>query len=181
MATLYKAWRFFQDRIVGYAAAIVLLGVTLLTVVEIFRRYLFGQTFHWSQDAVTYFIVAATFIYFGTCQAQRTHLAVTMLPEWLRRSGRVKLGLAVQATGSLLGFLFVVAFVWWGYPAADRALRLERMTESMIIPLWPFMYTLLVGFAVMGVTLLFQLYRDVMRLAGSDPFPWEPQHLEMEL
>ncbi|UYN97445.1 MAG: TRAP transporter small permease [Enhydrobacter sp.] len=181
MVTIYKTWRFFQDRVVGYAAALILLGMTILSVVEIFRRYVQGQTFHWGQDAVTYFMVTATFIYFGTCQAQRTHLAVTILPEWLRRSGRVKLGLAVQAIASLLGILFVVAVIWWGHPAAERALKLERMTESMIIPLWPFMYALLVGLALMGVTLLFQFYRDVMRLVGRDPFPWEPNHLEMEL
>ena len=181
MVTIYRTWRFLQERVLGYMAAAVLLGVTVLAVVEIFRRYVAGETFHWGQDAVTYLLVSATFIYFGACQAQRTHLAVTLLPDWLRTTGRVKLALTIQALASLLGLLFVVAVVWWGYPAAERALKLERMTESMIIPLWPFMYMLLVGLGMMGVTLLFQFYRDVMRLAGRDPFPWEPEHQEMEL
>jgi TRAP-type C4-dicarboxylate transport system permease small subunit len=180
MGAIYKGWRFLQDRVVGYAAALMLLGATVLACVEIFRRYIEGQTFHWGQDAVTYFLVAATFLYFGTSQAQRAHLAVTIVPQWLMSGGRPQLSYAVRAVASLIGILFVAAFVYWGLPAAERSLRLERMTESMIIPLWPFQYMCLLGMGMMGVTLVFQFYRDVMRCFGRDPFPWDSDE-ELEL
>jgi TRAP-type C4-dicarboxylate transport system permease small subunit len=166
--------------VIGYAAAAMLLGATILACVEIFRRYFEGQTFHWGQDAVTYFLVAATFLYFGTSQAQRAHLAVSLLPQWLMAGGNVRLAYAVRALGSLIGALFVAAFVYWGLPAAERSLLLERMTESMIIPLWPFQYLCLIGMGMMGVTLAFQFYRDVMRFFGRDPFAWESDD-ELEL
>jgi TRAP-type C4-dicarboxylate transport system permease small subunit len=47
--------------------------------------------------------------------------------------------------------------------------------------MWPFQYALIVGMAMMGITALFQLYRDVMRLFGRDAFPWEPDHDQLEL
>jgi TRAP-type C4-dicarboxylate transport system permease small subunit len=182
MNQLYRGWRFLQDRIFGTLAAVTLFCATLLAVIEIFRRYLLGQTFYWGQDAVTYFLIAATFLYFGTAQAQRTHLAVTVLPEWLMRSGRTRLAFAVRAAASLLGALFALAFIWWGLPAAERTMRLGRMTESMVIPLWPFQYVLLVGIASLGLTLLFQFYRDfLLALTGRDPFPWDTPHDDFEL
>ena len=178
---MYRGWRFLQDRVVGYLAAAMLLGVTVLSLVEIFRRYVEGRTFYWGQDAVTYFMVAATFLYFGASQAQRAHLAVTLLPDWLLRSRRRRLGHAVRAVGSLLYLLFVIGFIYWGMPGAERTMALGRMTESMIIPLWPFQYVLLAGMAMLGVTLLFQLYRDIMRMLGRNVFPWEPDFEDLEL
>lgn len=181
MEATYKAWRFLQDRVIGYAAAWTMLGVTVLAVLEIFRRYVMGSTFHWGQDAVTYFMVSTCFIYFGAAQAQRAHLAVTLLPDWLKDSGWIKVALVVRSTALLLSLLFVFGFVYWGLPGAERSMRLDRMTESMIIPLWPFHYVLLVGMAIMGITMLFQLYREVMQLFGREVFPWDRDDHELEL
>jgi TRAP-type C4-dicarboxylate transport system permease small subunit len=182
MNTIYRAWRFLQDKILGYFAALILFSATILGVIEIIRRYLFGYTFYWGQDAVTYFLVGAAFLYFGVAQAQRTHLAVTVLPEKLVQSGRLRLGFAVRASASLLGLLFVAGFVWWGWPAAERTMMLGRMTESMVIPLWPFQFVLLFGMITMGVTLFFQFWREfILALTGRDPFPWDTSHEDFEL
>jgi TRAP-type C4-dicarboxylate transport system permease small subunit len=181
MATLYRVWLFFQEHIVGTLAAVTMLVVTVFAVSEMFGRYLAGHTFQWGQDAVTYLVVAATFLYFGVSQAKRAHLAVTVVPDWLRAGGRVDLALAIRAIAALCVVLFAAAFVWWGLPAAERTWRVGVVTESLALPLWPFQYALIVGMAMMGITALFQLYRDVMRLFGRDVFPWETDHDELEL
>lgn len=181
MDALYKGWRFLQDRVVGYVAAAALLGATLLACIEIFRRYVEGRTFHWGQDAVTYFLISAAFLYFGASQAQRAHLAVTIVPDMLLQRGYRRLAYGVRATASFLGVLFVIAFVYFGLSTAERAMNIGRLTESMIIPLWPFMYALLVGMGFMGVTLLFQFYRDVMRIFGHEVFLWDPDDEEFKL
>jgi TRAP-type C4-dicarboxylate transport system permease small subunit len=177
MATIYRAWLFFQEHIVGTLVALLMLGVTVFAVSEMFSRYLLGRTFHWGQDAVTYSVVTATFLYFGVSQAKRAHLAVTLLPE----GGRVDLALAIRAIALLCVVLFVAAFVWWGLPAAERTFRVGVVTESLALPMWPFQYALIIGMATMGITALFQLYRDVMRLLGRDVFPWETDEDQLEL
>ncbi len=182
MNTLYRGWRVLQDRVLGGVAAVTLFLATLLAVVEIIRRYVFGVTFYWGQDAVTYSLVAAAFLYFGVSQAQRTHLSVTVLPEWLGKAGHKRLAFAIRAVASLLGMVFVLGFVLWGWPAAERTMRLDRMTESMIIPLWPFQFVLLVGVATLGITLFFQFWRELMlATTGRDPFPWDTGHEEFDL
>jgi TRAP-type C4-dicarboxylate transport system permease small subunit len=181
MATVYRAWLLFQEHVIGTLAALTLLVVTIFAVSEMFGRYLLGHTFAWGQDAVTYLLVTATFLYFGVSQAKRAHLAVTVLPDWLRAGGRVDLALASRSIATLCVVVFAAAFVWWGLPAAQRTWRVGVVTESLALPMWPFQYALIVGMAMMGITALFQLYRDVMRLFGRDVFPWETDHDELEL
>jgi TRAP-type C4-dicarboxylate transport system permease small subunit len=181
MATVYRAWLLFQEHVIGTLAALTLLVVTIFAVSEMFGRYLLGHTFAWGQDAVTYLLVTATFLYFGVSQAKRAHLAVTVLPDWLRAGGRVDLALVIRSIATLCVVLFAAAFVWWGLPAAQRTWRVGVVTESLALPMWPFQYALIIGMAMMGITALFQLYRDVMRLFGRDVFPWETDHDELEL
>lgn len=181
MARIYRIWLFLQEHVVGTLAALIMLAVTVFAVGQMFSRYLAGHTFHWGQDAVTYFVITATFLYFGASQAKRAHLAVTLLPDWLRAAGRIDLALAVRAIASLCVVLFVAGFVWWGLPAATRTWRVGTVTESLALPMWPFQYALVLGMAMLGITALFQLYRDVMRLFGRDVFPWEPDDDQLEL
>jgi len=83
----YAAWRGFQDRFLGPAAALLFVGSTLLALLEVVRRYAFGQSFEWQQDAVTYFILSGVFLYFGISQRRDAHLAVTLMPELLAHFG----------------------------------------------------------------------------------------------
>lgn len=181
MSRAYRIWVVFQERVIGYAAAGMILGVTVLAVVEIFRRYVQGRTFYWGQDAVTYFLIGATFLYFGATQARRDHLAVTALPDWLRARGYDRTLLFMKLTSTLFSLFFLWGLVYWGLPAADRSRLLGRLTESMIIPLWPFQYILLLGLALMGITMIFQLYRDVQALRGKEVFPWDKSEEGLQL
>jgi len=56
-----------------------------------------------------------------------------------------------------------------------------RTTQSMILPLWPFQATLLVGFALMALVTLFHLYQDVQALRGRKVFPWAPVEEGLEV
>jgi TRAP-type C4-dicarboxylate transport system permease small subunit len=181
MATVYRVWLFFQEHVVGTLAAVTMLAVTAFAVSQMFGRYLAGHTFHWGQDTVTYMVVAATFLYFGGSQAKRAHLAVTLLPDWLRARGQVDLALVVRSIAALCVVLFAAAFTWWGVPAALRTWRVGVVTESLALPMWPFQFALVAGMAMMGITAFFQLYRDVMRLLGRDVFPWETDDDQLEL
>lgn len=181
MARIYKAWLFFQEHIVGKGAAVLFLVMTVFAVTEMFNRYLIGRTFHWGQDAVTYLIVTATFLYFGASQAKRAHLAVTALPDWLRSGGWLKVAVGIRAFTLLCIVLFTATFLYFGVPGAERTYRMGTVTESLMLPMWPWQYALLVGMAMLGITALFQFYRDVMRLFDRDVFPWESDYDELEL
>ena len=168
MEKAYAAWRAFQDRFLAYAGAVLFVGATLLALLEVGRRYLIGASFDWQQDAVTFFILSGVFFYFSVSQRREAHLTVTLIPElfnvfggrWRRAAEIVKLVALVFACA------FMTAVVWWGIPEVEDALKYESRTESLAFPMWPFLAVLLVSFAFMAITMLFQIYRAVQALRG---------------
>jgi TRAP-type C4-dicarboxylate transport system permease small subunit len=162
----YAAWRAFQDRFLGYIAALLFVGSTLLALVEVGRRYLLGQSFEWQQDAVTYFILSGVFLYFGISQRRDAHLAVTLVPELLSHFGLHKLDVAIRLFARVFSLLFIAAVVWWGIPEIEDAIKYESRSESLSFPMWPFLAVLIVSFVFMAITMAFQLYRSVQALRG---------------
>ncbi|MGH6661799.1 MAG: TRAP transporter small permease [Rhodospirillales bacterium] len=183
MERAYAYWRAFQDGVLARAAGLLLLGCTLLAITEIFRRYILGVSFEWQQDAVTFFILSGVYLYFGISQRHDEHLNVAVLPEVLGAIGpRARLAAeVVKVIAQAFAFVFLLVVVWWGIPEVNDALKYAGRTESLAFPMWPFLTVLLVGFALMAVTLFFQIYRGIQKLHGRtvlvDPADGEgPSH-----
>ena len=174
MEKAYAAWRAFQDRVLARAAAFLLIGCTLLALVEVVRRYLFGFSFEWQQDAVTFFILSGVFLYFAISQRHNEHLNVIVLLEVLQAAGpRARLAAEwIKLVALVFSFLFLLAVVWWGIPEVTEGIHYGTTTESLQFLMWPFLATLLVGFAFMAVTMAFQIWFEIQKLRGR-PVPDE--------
>ena len=170
----YAAWRAFQDRFLAYAAGALFVGSTLLAILEVGRRYLLGVSFEWQQDAVTFFILSGVFLYFSVSQRRDAHLTVTLIPELFNVfGGRWRTAAAaVRLFALVFSLLFMSAVVWWGIPEIEDAWKYESRTESLAFPMWPFLAVLLVSFAFMALTMLFQIYFAIQKLRGR-PAPDE--------
>jgi TRAP-type C4-dicarboxylate transport system permease small subunit len=175
----YAVWRAFQDQVLARAAAFLLIGCTLLALAEVVRRYLFGFSFEWQQDAVTFFILSGVFLYFAISQRHNEHLNVIVLLEILQASGpRAKQAAEIiKLIALVLSFLFMLAVVWWGIPEVEDGIKYDTKTESLEFYLWPFLATLLVGFAFMAVTMAFQIWFEIQKLRGRS-VPDEPGLLD---
>lgn len=168
MERAYRLWREFQERLLAPAAAAVMLGCTLLALLEVVRRYAFGVSFEWQQDAVTFFILSAVFLYFGISQQRGAHLNVNLLLSLLEAFGpraRRAAGF-IKVFATAFSFVFLLAVAWWGIPEVLDSLRYSGRTESLAFPMWPFLAVLLAGFALMAVSLFFQVYRGIHELRG---------------
>ena len=168
MENAYALWCAFQDRVLEPVAALLLLGCTLLALLEIFRRYVLGLSFEWQQDAVTFFILSGVYLYFGVAQRHNSHLNVALLTESLETVGPRTRYVAdiVRLVALVISFVFMLLVVWWGIPEVEDALKYETRTESLAFPMWPFLLVLLAGFGLMAVTLFFQIYRQAQKLRG---------------
>jgi TRAP-type C4-dicarboxylate transport system permease small subunit len=178
----YAAWRAFQDRLLAPAAAFLLLGCTLLALLEVVRRYIFGVSYEWQQDAVTYFTLTAVFLYFGIAQRRGTHLTVDIFVHTFRSFGPRAQRVAefVEVGATVFAFLFILGVVWWG---AEEVLEVQRdapRTESLEFPLAPFLWALLAGFAGMAISLFFQSWRGVQKLRGREVLvePSDPHEIK---
>lgn len=168
MEKAYAAWRAFQDKVLGRATALLLVGCTLLALLEVVRRYVFGVSFEWQQDAVTFIIMSAVFLYFSNSQRSGSHLSVTLLTDTLQAlgPGAQKAAAVIRLLALILSFLFLILVLWWGVSEVREAVHYESRTESLAFPMWPFLAALYAGFIFMVVTLFFQIYRDFQKLRG---------------
>jgi TRAP-type C4-dicarboxylate transport system permease small subunit len=175
----YLVWRAFQDRLLAPAAALLLLGCTLIALLEVVRRYMFGLSFEWQQDFVTFFTLSGVYLYFGIAQRHGSHLNVALLTESLETVGPRSRRVAeiVRLVALIFSFVFLVMVVWWGLPEIEDSLKYESRTESLAFPMWPFLLALITGFAFMAVTMFFQIYRQVHKLRGRSVLE-EPQEAE---
>jgi len=164
----YVVWRAFQEKILGPVAALMLLGCTLLALLEVGRRYLLGDSFYWQQDFVTYVILSGIFLYFSIAQRNESHLTVMLFVELAEAVGprAHKAAEIVRLAGLAFSLLFLLAVVWWGIPEVHESQKYNTRTESLLLPLAPFLWVLLIGFAFMAVQLVFQVYRGVQKLRG---------------
>lgn len=181
MERAYAFWRAFQDRVLARVAALLMLGCTLLALLEVIRRYVFGFSFEWQADAVTFFILSAVFLYFAIAQRREDHLNVILLTEVLVAAGprARRVAAFIKLIALVLSFLFMLAVVWWGIPEVRESIHYESRTESLAFPMWPFLMTLLTGFTFMAVTMFFQIYREFHRLRGRTVLeePPEPEEI----
>ena len=168
MEKAYVLWRAFQDRVLERVAAVLLVGCTLLALLEIVRRYVFGVSFEWQSDAVTFFILSGVFLYFGISQRHGEHLTVTVVLETLDPIGprARRAAEAIRLIASIVSFVFLVLLAAWGVPELADSVRYESRTESLAFPMWPFLAVLIAGFAFMAITLFFQIYRAIQKLRG---------------
>lgn len=175
MEKAYALWRAFLEKVLARAAALLLIGCTLLALLEVGRRYAFGYSFEWQQDAVTFFTLSGVYLYFSVAQKRGSHLSVTVLPELLAVAGpRAKLaGELVKLFALGFAMLFLAAVVVWGTPEVEDAVKYESRTESLSFPMWPFLLALLLGFAFMAITMAFQFYFGIQKLRGR-AVPEEP-------
>jgi TRAP-type mannitol/chloroaromatic compound transport system permease small subunit len=177
----YRIVRFITDDIIGKCAAFVMFSATMMAIVEIFRRYILGVVYDWGQDAVTYFMVSAVFLYFIVVQAHRSNLAMLAAVDALKKRGYIKLVLTIRMLITALSLYLFTNFAFWGMPAVERAEMMGRKTQSMMLVIWPFQACLMIGFGLMAIVTLFQLYQDIQAIRGKTVFPWAPvdEHIEI--
>ena len=177
----YKCIGWFIEKVIANCAALVMFLATGLAIVEIFRRYILGVTFEWGQDAVSYFMISALFLYFCVTQYKRSHLAMRAAVDALNNKGFIRLTQCLRILASVLTIYIGANFAMWGMPIVERSAMMGRKSQSMILDIWPFQLCLVIGFGLMTLVGIFQLYQDIQELRGKSVFEWAPKEEEIDL
>jgi TRAP-type C4-dicarboxylate transport system permease small subunit len=167
MESAYQWWKGFQDKWIAPVAAFLLLLPIILAVIEVIRRYIFGVSWEWQQDLVTYSILAGSYLFFSTTQRQNAHLRVTLFVAFLIKKVPL-LGHLMVLLAQLCSVLYLGYFTVYGFKMTQNSYESGRLVYSQVMPFWPFFLILTVGMAFMLVAFLFQIYREIQSLAGRE-------------
>jgi len=164
----YASWARFEQSWIRPVCSVLFLGPVLVALVEVFRRYLLGESFPWHEDFVIYSTLAAIWLYFGVAETSRSHLRVTILLDYLRLAGPGGSRVAdlLEVIAHAFALLYVVAMFYWSVSFALKLYGLGMVTFAQTFHVWPFAAVLSVSFAFVAISIVFNLYRATSRLLG---------------
>jgi TRAP-type C4-dicarboxylate transport system permease small subunit len=148
----------------GYAGALVLLAIIVLTMIEVISRYVLNNPLILSDELGGYAMVMVTFLGLAYCAQEKGHIRITFLVERLNplTAGRIRILTLV------LGLVLVAVAAWVSWKFLGDSFRRDMRSNSMLrTPLkWPQM-AIPVGFTLFALVLLGQLVVAFKRMRAG--------------
>jgi TRAP-type C4-dicarboxylate transport system permease small subunit len=145
------------SRLLGYVAGIALLGMMLLTCADVLLRYL-GHPILGCYEIVMFLASAAVGFAIAYTQTERGHIAVEFFIE--RLSKRIRTAIAIVNLCICIGMYSILA--WQLFMHGTKLWRIGRVSETLEISYFPFVYGIAFGCAVMCIVLVTDL-RQILK------------------
>jgi TRAP-type C4-dicarboxylate transport system permease small subunit len=146
-------------RVMIIAAMVVLVGMMMLTVSDVFLRYIFKNPVPDSQQITEYLMVCVAFLGMAWVAVKNEHISVNLIvPRFSQK---------VQAIFDSVTYLFglgvLVLISWRTFIESTFVRKTETDTLLLDIPAYPFYIVLGFGIAVLCLVMLIQLIQHVTK------------------
>jgi TRAP-type C4-dicarboxylate transport system permease small subunit len=150
-------------RIENVLAASALGLATVIAIVAVLLRYLFGVFLFWSEEAIIYLIIYSTFLGAVITLRHNEHVNVDIFGAFLKKRGRR--ALAVIAAAITVVYLACIGFFAW--LLLFEPFSTSTITPSLKLPLWVVEAAVPIGLTLMLLRALEILVRNAR---GTDAF-----------
>jgi TRAP-type C4-dicarboxylate transport system permease small subunit len=160
-------------------AAVGLLGLMLLTVVDVIRREVTGRSIQGAIELAPLILLGAVVLGLGHGEMTKTHVRTTLVTARLPTRWR--------AGVRLVAYLICLALlVWWIDASFDRAVDAYNFGDAtpgfVGIPTWHVRALVPIGLTLFAVALALRAYDEVQTLRGKERLEHEvagdPENLE---
>lgn len=155
-----------MERLVRWMALLAgatLVGLTLLTAVDVTLRAAFNAPIYGIQEVTELGLVLVTVLGIAYCAWTRAHIvidvALGLQPRWLIK--------ACDAVLPLVGAALMAVAAWRSFEEGAEALARAAHTNVLRIPQWPFFMLIALGLAAYAVVLLIQAVRPSRLPSGG--------------
>jgi len=147
------------NRIMVYIAAIALFGMMMITVADVIGRYVFSSPIKGAWELVGFMLVGASAFALGYCQLRKGHIRV----DFLLKRFPEKMRAALTILANFLGLAAFSILCWQVVLYAQYYLSITRgdATDTLHIPIFPFVLVLAIGTGMMALVLLFDLVHSI--------------------
>jgi TRAP-type C4-dicarboxylate transport system permease small subunit len=143
----------------GYIAGLLIVIIALLQIMEVVLRYFFGHPTQWSLNVSSYLICYCMFLGSAYCFQEQGHVAVDMIRSWADKHDKTgrRVGRRVLAIiGYVASMVYIITLLIGIWNLLVRAIQYHRVTLQIPpIPLWTLLVPMIIGIALMMITLLF--------------------------
>jgi len=147
------------NRIMVYIAAVALFGMMMITVVDITGRYVFSKPISGAWELVSFTLVGASAFALGYCQIRKGHIRVDFLLK--RFPGKMQEALTILANFLGLAAFSVMCWRVVLYMQYYLSITKGNATDTLHIPLYPFVLVLAIGTGMLALVLLFDLAHSI--------------------
>ena len=154
-------------RLFGYIGAFIISILIVAMVYEVISRYFFSAPTKWAFE-MAYMLMGTSFMFgLAYCMQMGRHIRVDFIYDHVSPKARQVI--------DLTGYLFLVPMLlWlsWGlWEYFSEAYRVDETSgESAWNPIiWPFKFSLVIGFVLLSMQTVVQIVRSIMILAGRQP------------
>jgi TRAP-type C4-dicarboxylate transport system permease small subunit len=152
-------------RIMVYIAAVALFAMMMVTVADVVGRYAFDKPIKGAYELVGFLLAIAGSWGIAYCQVKKGHIRVDFILQRFPPKGRAIL----TSFACFLGFIAFSLLTWRVIVLANYYLSLKRgsATDTLGIPIFPFVVVLAIGTGVMALVLLFDLIRAIAEVKSK--------------
>jgi TRAP-type C4-dicarboxylate transport system permease small subunit len=151
-----QGWKRHADALLGVAASAILLGMMLLTVVDVVARYVFSRPVRGAFEVTELMLLVLIFAGLPLVSFADEHAVMDFIDRLFGRRGQHRLQRLVQVANA--SFMFLLAWLVWR--KADRIWAYRDATDVLRIVYGPFAYFMALTLALAG---LIHLYKVVER------------------
>ena len=156
MSAPEQGWKRHADALLGVAASAILLGMMLLTVVDVVARYVFSRPVRGAFEVTELMLLVLIFAGLPLVSFADEHAVMDFIDRLFGRRGQHRLQRLVQVANA--SFMFLLAWLVWR--KADRIWAYRDATDVLRIVYGPFVYFMALTLALAG---LIHLYKVVER------------------
>ncbi|OGP54401.1 MAG: hypothetical protein A2Y65_09425 [Deltaproteobacteria bacterium RBG_13_52_11] len=150
----------FVSRLLGYVAAVIMGGMMMLTVVDVFCRYILNAPITGSTELSELLMVVLVFPALGWIAVERSHIRVDLLV--LRLSRRAQL---VMEIVTLLLALGTYVIITWQSILESREVNMT--TSLLTVPEAPFHWIMTGGLTMLCLAIVSLVVEDVITLSNK--------------
>jgi C4-dicarboxylate transporter DctQ subunit len=151
-------------RIENVLAASALGLATLIAIVAVLLRYVFGTFLFWSEEAIIYLIIYSTFLGAVITLRHNEHVNVDILGTFLKAGGKR----AVAVLAAAITVVYIVCIGIFAWLLLFEPFSTSTITPSLKLPLWVVEAAVPIGLTLMLLRALEILVRSAR---GVDAFP----------
>ena len=161
-----------ENGIAGFALS----AAAIIAIIQVILRTFFNYIIFWSEEAVIYLIILATFVGAVITLRRNEHVGVDVLPVFLKERGKRAFGVL----SALLVALYCAVFGILGWLMITEPAALNVVTPALKLPLWIVQISLPIGLTLMFLRALEIVYRTA-RYGRGFPEAEEKENLEEKI
>jgi TRAP-type C4-dicarboxylate transport system permease small subunit len=151
----FPAWERRVEVLLGIAASAILMGMMLLTFVDVVARYVFSRPLRGAFEVTELMLLVLIFAGLPLVSFTDEHAVMDFVDRVLSRRGLALMQRLVQAVSA--AFMFLLGWLTW--LKADRIWAYRDSTDVLRIVYGPFVYFMALTLFLAGIIHLYKVVR----------------------